>query len=222
MLLKRITDPSVKDISALHPLFFRLMDLFYVAVNLFRKRDFIKCVHICTEILQSDSQHQAAWVLKMRALTQRVAYDDTDVLESLAEASSADNQWTKTAPPGTSTIGGPRTGQRNSTGAHRPSTQSRPVSGVVRLNRSGLNGSHDGSGQHTAKTRAQTGRLLSRLGTASLSTETESFINLARLNLAQHATLPQLTKPLFEYIYFVEGNIKSVSNILRLFQTCFV
>lgn len=190
------------------------MDLFFTAINLYRKRHFIQCAQECTDILQNDAQHQAAWVLKLRALTQRVAYDDTDVLESLAEATSADIQFTKTAPPGTSTAGGTKTAQRDPTsGTQRPTTQSRPLSGVVRLNRSGLGGSHDTNGPLTAKTRAQTGRLLSRLGTASLSTETETFINVARLNLAQYATLPQLAKSLFEYLYFVEGNVKSVSNV---------
>lgn len=195
------------------------MDPYYTAIYLYRKRNFIQCAQVCTDILQNDGQHQAAWVLKLRALTQRVAYDDTDVLESLAEANSADSQWTKTAPPGTST--GSKTATQQNPGTQQPTTQSRPLSGVVRLNRSGLGGSNDTSGPLTGKTRAQTGRLLSRLGTASLSTETETFINVARLNLAQYATLPQLAKSLFEYLYFVEGNIKSVSKIFYMMIASF-
>lgn len=187
------------------------MDPFYTAMSLYRKRNFIQCAQVCSDILRDDGQHQAAWALKVRALTQRVAYDDTDVLESLAESTSIENQLTKTAPPGTSTV--IKTSRRDAvTGTNRPPTQSRPLSGVVRLNHSGLGGSHDvNNSQLTAKSRVQTSRLLSRLGTASLSTEAESFINVARLNLAQYAVLSQLVKPLFEYLYFVQGDVKSVS-----------
>lgn len=195
------------------------MDPFYTALSLYRKRSFVQCAQVCTDILQENGQYQAAWILKVRAMTQRVAYDDTDVLESLAEANSVENHWTKTAPGGTSTAASTnpvRRDQRTGT-ATRPSTQSRPLSGVVRLNHSGLGGSHEtNNSQGTAKSRAQTGRLLSRLGTASLSTEGESFINVARINLAQYAALPQLAKPLFEYLYFVLGDVKSVSFLLCL------
>ena len=196
------------------------MDPFYVAMSFYRQRSFNECARTCTEILNNDSQHQAAWVLKLRALTQRVAYDDTDVLESLAEASLAENQFTSTAPPGTSrNVANCKTaaGQQHQKRPPAPTTQSsRPMSGVVRLNRSGLaTGSQTGQQQQqTAKTtRAQTGRLLSRLGTASVSSEDETFvINVARLNLTQYAAIPQLAKPLFEYLYFSQGNVKDVNE----------
>lgn len=193
------------------------MDPFYIALSLYRKGSFTECARKCTEILQADGQQQAVWVLKLRALTQRVAYDDTDVLESLADATLADNQWTCTAPPGTSRTATTKTPHRESTFATtRPPTQSRPASGVVRLNRTGLGGSQ-GGGPQTAKTRAQTGRLLSRLGTASISTEDETFIvNTTRLNIAQYANLPHLAKPLFEYLYFSQGNVKDVRVVFKL------
>ncbi len=197
------------------------MDPFYTAMSLYRKRNFVQCAQVCSDILRDDGQHQAAWVLKVRALTQRVAYDDTDVLESLAESTSLENHWTRTAPPGTSTV--TKTARRDPTaGTNRPPTQSRPLSGVVRLNHSGLGGSHDISNSQTtatAKSRVQTSRLLSRLGTASLSTEAESFINVARLNLVQYAALSQLAKPLFEYLYFVQGDVKNVSLVFFFFKS---
>ncbi|KZS12686.1 Tetratricopeptide repeat protein 8 [Daphnia magna] len=206
------------------------MDPFYTAVSLYRKRNLIQCAQVCTDILQENGQHQAAWILKVRALTQRVAYDDTEVLESLAEATSAENRWTKTAPNGTSTVTSVKTAKRDksTTSDNRPPTQSRPLSGVVRLNHGGLGGSHDiSNSQGTAKSRAQTSRILSRLGTASLSTETESFINVARINLAQYAALSQLVKPLFEYLYFVQGDVKSALELanqaqqsLSILQSC--
>lgn len=183
------------------------MDPYFLATNFYRKRDFVRCAQICTDILKQDSQHPA-WILKVKALTQRVSYDDTDVLENLAEASGDNNQWTNTASLNKSTADARSTKQ--ATTAHRPMTKSRPISGVVRLNRSGLNGSRTNDGQTALKSRAQTGRMLSRLGTASLSTESESFLNVARLNLAHYASLPHMAKPLFEYIYFVQGDVKTV------------
>ena len=194
------------------------MDPFYLALSYYRQRKFSQCVQVCTEILTADGQpHQPAWVLKLRALTQQVAFDDIDVMENLADASTAaDAQWTKTARPGTSlgskeniNTASNTTGRRTAAGqtAMRPLT--RPVSGVVRLNRTSGLGSKDTAAGVGMTRGGQTGRLLSRLGTASLP-ESQTFVNVARLNLAQYAGLPQLAKPLFEYLYFVLGDVKNV------------
>ena len=49
-------------------------------------------------------------------------------------------------------------------------------------------------------------------GTASmLSTPDGPFINLARLNLAKYASEPTLAKPLFEYIFYHENDVRHVS-----------
>lgn len=200
------------------------MDPLYLALSYYRQRKFSQCTQVCTEILAADGQpNQPAWVLKLRALTQQVAFDDIDVMENLADSSTAsDAQWTKTARPGTSlankdnstasTTGRRAVGGQQQTTAMRPLT--RPVSGVVRLNRTSGLGSKD-TATGTGTTRGgQTGRLLSRLGTASLP-ESQTFVNVARLNLAQYAGLPQLAKPLFEYLYFVLGDVRNVKTALK-------
>lgn len=182
------------------------MDPLYTALSFYRLRKFNQCVQVCTEILLQDDQHQAAWVLKLRALTQQVAFDDLDVMDTLTDSSSAaDNQWTKTARPGTTlTTGRPQT-MKTSVNNSRPLTNRPPKSGVVRLNQSGLGGT---SSRDATTARLQTSRLLSRLGTASIPSDAQTFVNMTRLN--HYATLPHLSKPLFEYLYFVQGDVRSV------------
>lgn len=189
----------------------------YVALNLFRRRKFEECANNCTNILREEAHNQAAWVLKMRALTHLVAFDDIDVMETLAEsAATNENPLTTTARPGTSLINTKKTQHDPTTGGKRPLTQGRPMSGVVRLSRSGLTGTRETTGQNPATARKQTGRMLSRIGTASLQGDSQTFINVARLNLAQYAALPYLAKSLFDYLYFVHGDVKSVSYLLIL------
>lgn len=190
-----------------------MMENLFTALNLFRRRKFEECANVCTNILQEEKQNQAAWVLKLRALTHQVIFDDIDVMETLAEsATTNENPLTTTARPGTSL--NLKKPQREPAGGKKPSTQGRPMSGVVRLSRSGLTGTREISGQNPATARIQTGRILSRLGTASLQGDSQTFINVARLNLAQYAALPHLAKPLFDYLYFVHGDVKSVCKYL--------
>ena len=51
-----------------------------------------------------------------------------------------------------------------------------------------------------------------RLGTASMLTEPGGpFIQLSRLNLGKYATQGTIAKPLFEYIFYHENDIRHVS-----------
>jgi tetratricopeptide repeat protein 8 len=78
------------------------MDPFYLALSLFRRRQFDKCADVCGEILEKQPLDQAAWCLKMRALTQRVYVDDIES-EELIEGDFLDDNAVATAPrPGTS------------------------------------------------------------------------------------------------------------------------
>lgn len=74
----------------------------YLALSLFRRRRYDKCVEICTSILDKQPLDQAAWCLKMRALTQRVYVDDIES-EDAPEMDFLDENVVATAPrPGTS------------------------------------------------------------------------------------------------------------------------
>ena len=82
-----------------------MMDPLYRALSHYRMRQFRQCVDVCTEILASDSCNQAVWVLKMRALTQQVSFDDIEVMESLVDgAGDQQKAMTCTARPGTSLL----------------------------------------------------------------------------------------------------------------------
>jgi tetratricopeptide repeat protein 8 len=42
------------------------------------------------------------------------------------------------------------------------------------------------------------------------------FINLARLNFSKYAEIPNLAKPLFEYIFYHENDIRSALQLAAL------
>lgn len=78
------------------------MDPLYEALSNFRRRHYDKCAEICSNILDKQPLDQAAWCLKMRALTQRVYVDDLES-EDVEEVDFLDDHAVATAPrPGTS------------------------------------------------------------------------------------------------------------------------
>lgn len=50
------------------------MDPLYLALSLYRRRRYDKCIEVCSSILDKQPLDQATWCLKMRALTQRVSH----------------------------------------------------------------------------------------------------------------------------------------------------
>lgn len=78
------------------------MDPFYEALSLFRRKKFEKCADVCTEILEKQPLDQAAWCLKMRALTQRVHIDDLEDDDVIAEDLLDDHAMAAAPRPGTS------------------------------------------------------------------------------------------------------------------------
>lgn len=77
------------------------MNQLYEAHSYFRRRNYPKCVSVCTELLEKNPYDEAAWVLKMRAMTKRVYVDDLES-EDLSEE-FLDDVVIATAPrPGTS------------------------------------------------------------------------------------------------------------------------
>lgn len=79
------------------------MDPFYNALSLFRRRKFDRCTEVCTDILEKQPLDQAAWCLKMRALTQRIHIDDLEDEGTVGEEDFLDDHAMAAAPrPGTS------------------------------------------------------------------------------------------------------------------------
>ncbi|CAG9863381.1 unnamed protein product [Phyllotreta striolata] len=188
------------------------MDPLYLALSLFRRRRYDKCVEVCTGILDKQPLDQAAWCLKMRALTQKVYVDDLEN-EEVPELDFLDDNVLATAPrPGTSmkTAVVPPTGALSA----RPRTSTgRPMSGVARL------GTH--VRPESALDRARTARPLTgtasrtvRLGTAAMLAQKDGpFIQVSRLNLAKYADDPCLSKPLFEYLFFCDGDTRAAMEL---------
>ncbi|XP_033630596.1 tetratricopeptide repeat protein 8-like [Asterias rubens] len=200
------------------------MDPMYMACSLFRRRKFDDCVNICTQLLEKNPYDQAAWSLKTRALTEQVYVDEIDVdEEGIAEMLMDDNTIAQISRPGTS-LKKPGTGQGAPSAAVRPMSQSgRPLSGFVRPGtQSGRPGTMEQAIRtprtaHTARPVTSASGRFVRLGTASmLSTPDGPFINLARLNFSKYAARPNLAKPLFEYIFHHENDVRNALELAAL------
>lgn len=62
------------------------MDPFYLAVSLYRRRKYNKCIEICNQLLETKIQQfneNQISVLKMRAMTQRVFVDDIEAEDEI-------------------------------------------------------------------------------------------------------------------------------------------
>ncbi|XP_067141964.1 tetratricopeptide repeat protein 8 [Centruroides vittatus] len=196
------------------------MDPLFKAISLFRRRKFEECVEICSELLEKNPYDQAIWCLKLRALTEQVYIDDLEAdEEGIAEALLDDNAIAQVARPGTS-LKTPNRPQGTSQSIRPVTHAGRPLSGVVRPNtQSGNPGSME-KAMRTSRT-SRTARPVSsasgrfvRLGTASMLSHPEGpFINLGRLNLTKYASTPSLAKPLFEYIYYHENDVRHALDL---------
>lgn len=78
------------------------MDPLFLALSLYRRRHFDKCIEVCTDVLDKQPLDKAAFCLKMRAITQRVYVDDIET-EEFPETDFLDDHALAVAPrPGTS------------------------------------------------------------------------------------------------------------------------
>ncbi|KFD64961.1 hypothetical protein M514_11552 [Trichuris suis] len=153
----------------------------------------------------------AAWCLKLNCLVREVKLDEID-LEDTSIAEELMNEEVLSGMPR------PETSLRRPTSSSagmasqsiRPRTKSgRPITGVLRPE-SQMNKSDTLQATlRTART-SQTARPLTsltgrfvRLGTASMfATGEGAFINVSRLNLSKYASRQEVSRPLFEYLFF--------------------
>ena len=151
------------------------LDPLFVALLHFRQHRYDKCADVCSEMLERSPYDEAAWSLKTRALTARVAVDDIEGdEEGIVDVVLDDNAIRQVPRPGTSVRGGATATSGGSSQAYRPTTQSgRPMSGVVRPG-SQQGGSTMDAALKTPRT-ARTARPVSaasgrhvRMGTASM------------------------------------------------------
>ncbi|BES94939.1 Tetratricopeptide repeat domain 8 [Nesidiocoris tenuis] len=195
------------------------MDKFYEALTLYRKRKFEQCAAACTELLEKNPYDQAAWTLKMQSLTAQVMVDDIEAQEEGIADSLLDSETiAMAARPGTSL----KTGANPTTAAGmRPrGATGRPLSGMVRpATQTGRATSLEGA-LKTPRTARSARPVTShaartiRLGTASMMTQPDGpFIQVTRLNLAKYASTEGIAKPLFQYIFYHENDVRNALDL---------
>lgn len=93
-------------------------------------------------------------------------------------------------------------------GVARPGTQTRPGSALDRLK--------------TARPITSKSARAIRLGTAAMLTQKDGpFIQISRLNIAKYAQNQQLSKPLFEYLFYHEGDVRNALELaVQATQAC--
>ncbi|XP_058060381.1 tetratricopeptide repeat protein 8 [Anopheles bellator] len=196
------------------------MDNFFAAISLFRRRKYDECIEVCNVLLQHNALHQGPWELKMRSMTQRVYIDDFEADDDVAE-DILDTQTIATAPrPGTSLrTAKPTTGSGAATATNRPRTGTgRPITGISRpgtlsLQRPGStlgNRTAPRTASRTAGTAGGSARQM-RLGSASMfaaGDPTGPLFHISRLHPDKYASKDALSKPLFQYLYYHEGDIR--------------
>ena len=57
------------------------MDLFFLATSRFYRQKYDSCIELCNQLLEKNSQDQAAWLLKCKALTKKNFVDDLEIEE---------------------------------------------------------------------------------------------------------------------------------------------
>lgn len=188
------------------------LDTFYSACMDLRKHNYDKCIESCTIILSKNPYDQAAWALKMRALTEQLSIDDIEAEEEgIADSYFNSDAIAENARVGTSL----RTAQDTSN--QRPRTVGgRPLSGIVRPSTSSAGGNNLQMALKTPRTVGSSRPLTSqsarniRLGTASMVSQIDGpFINISRLNFPKYASDKQLSKLLFNYIYYQQNDIRN-------------
>ncbi|MFH4975638.1 hypothetical protein AB6A40_002347 [Gnathostoma spinigerum] len=196
------------------------VDLLLEALILFRRNKVKEASEICSNILNKNPLDQAAWSLKLCCLTEEMYVDELENDESsVAETFLDDSVIAPNARPGTSFSRPVTTGNGPSQAVRPRSSSGRPLSGVVRAD---IN-TRPGTMEQTLRTSrtARTARAASsqsarfvRLGTASMVAQSDGpFVNLARLNVDKYAKEPGLSRLLFEYVFYTEGDMKLAHQI---------
>ncbi|UJR30893.1 hypothetical protein I4U23_018403 [Adineta vaga] len=207
------------------------MDPLFEAMSYYRRRKFEECVEITTNLLDKNPNDQVAWLLKMRALTEQLYIDETEIADDGLADMLDENAFHQAPMPGTS-MRQPtaNTGMNGPSPALRPTTMSgRPITGMVRLNTQSTQGGKSMENVlKTARTAATarpvttaTGRFV-RLGTASmLSTPDGPFIQVSRLNLSKYAQKQAIARSLFEHLFHHANDIRTALQLATLANELF-
>ncbi|VDN56013.1 unnamed protein product [Dracunculus medinensis] len=209
------------------------MDPFLLALLSYRRNKIDEAIENCTNILKKNAYDQAAWGLKMACMTEEIYVDELENDErGIAEMLLEDDIIAPNARPGTSfskPISSPKTQSqaiRQFLALLPRSNTGRPLSGVIRSETSNKAGTME-QALRTSRT-AKTTRAASsnsarfiRLGTASMVSQKDGpFLNLSRLNVDKYANDPLLSRLLFEYVFYHEGDMKIAHQIAAIATKC--
>eukprot|EP01083_Nonionella_stella_P197502 726073_1 len=195
--------------------------IFMVQRNL-RLRKYDDCIEMCDKLLQTNPLDQAAWYLKVRALIGKDYIDDTELEEEgIADILMNEDAVAKAPRPGTSLkrpmtgSGGtnaPNQGMRPMTGLNRPITGfARPGTSSRSQNLS-VSDAFKGNRPGTSRPLSVAGRYV-RLGTASLQSGSDKFIDVDRLDIRKCAKKPALSKAMLEYLFYCEFNTRKAMEL---------
>ncbi|CAF4050138.1 unnamed protein product, partial [Adineta steineri] len=113
------------------------MDPLFMAMSCYRRRKFEQCVDITTNLLDKNPNDQVAWLLKMRALTEQLYVDETEVADIGLVDILDDNAFHQAPMPGTSMrqpTADANSAMNGPSPAMRPTTMAgRPITGMLRL-----------------------------------------------------------------------------------------
>ncbi|CAF0774885.1 unnamed protein product [Adineta steineri] len=209
------------------------MDPLFMAISCYRRRKFEQCVDITTNLLDKNPNDQVAWLLKMRALTEQLYVDETEVADIGLVDILDDNAFHQAPMPGTSMrqpTADANSGMNGPSPAMRPTTMSgRPITGMLRLGTQSTQGGKSmENALKTARTAATarpitgaTGRFV-RLGTASmLSTPDGPFLQVGRLNLPKYAQKEAIARSLFEHLFHHANDIRTALQLAILANETF-
>ena len=170
----------------------------YLASLHFRLHDYTSCINICDNILSANPLDQAAWLLKCKTLTRTRYVDDADLEEQgMAEAMMDDNNTQPNARPGTSL------NNANATDAAM-SVSVRPVSsrGFARPSTSSVQAGKPVS-RSGPRPMTSLGRHV-RLGTGSMVSGTDAFIDVSRLQADRVAKKRGIRRAVCDYLIYFE------------------
>eukprot|EP00042_Codosiga_hollandica_P043094 m.404376 g.404376 ORF g.404376 m.404376 type:complete len:503 (+) comp56475_c0_seq18:50-1558(+) len=191
-----------------------VVDGLHLALLYTRTRRWQAAVDVCSDILSKNPFDQAAWLLKVRALTELSCVDDTELEEEgLAELLLDENATAKVPRPGTS-FKKPLTSSGASQGVRPLSKSGRPITGFARPGTQSARPSTVEGAIRTPRTALATARPVTtasgrfvRLGTASMASGvSDVFIDTSKLDLRKYAGRPSLCKALFRYLLHVAND----------------
>jgi len=190
------------------------VDPLYYALSLFNRKKTQEAADVCTALLDENPYDKAVWFLKCRALKRMAYADDLDLEESGAGEMLMDENNTANAPrPGTSLSHNRTTGPdqsvrpvtksgRLSTGFARPGTNSRPTSQQSMAKR--LDTAMKGG--RSSRPSTSLGRQIRLLTASAAARNSDTFIDVDRLDMRKYALRPSIARALCDYLIYHDAN----------------